>query len=155
MPDEQARIESPTFERDDLGEQQPDEKPTTRGPRAPASPDASCPEISCAVEGHKNPCCPPRRPKPRTGTALDAAMVKTAIAPIRPTIAACSSNAGSGATGGVVKLAVTVTPSGTIKSIAVVATPSPALAVCVVSAMQTATFAKTDHGGTFRIPFRL
>ena len=148
VPDEEPVREMPTFERDDIGEERTAEPVATR-PATRPSPDATCPEISCAIENHNNPCCPPRRPKPRTGTSLDAAMVRTGIAPVRAAIASCGSGVG------VVKLGVTVAPDGRVQTIAIKETPDPVLGACVARAMRAATFASTDHGGTFSIPFRL
>lgn len=149
VPDAQpAQIETPTFERDDIGEERSVDKPVATRPASP-SPDASCPEISCTVENNNNPCCPPRPRKKPPGTTLDRAMVSAGIAPVKAAVAACGSNVG------VVKLGVTVTPSGQIKDIAIKQTPSPEIGACVARAMRSATFAKTDLGGTFSIPFHL
>ena len=81
---------------------------------------------------------------------LDRQMIIAAIDAVRATADAC----GSGSTArGVVKVHVRVTSAGRVESTNVDSTPDPALGACVAAAVQSATFAPTQLGGSFRIPF--
>ena len=55
---------------------------------------------------------------------------------------------------GTVKVSVKVAPNGSVSSVTVKESPDGALGSCVSSAMQKATFAKTQNGGSFSYPFK-
>lgn len=81
---------------------------------------------------------------------LDRTMIANGIGVVKARVAAC----GDGVTAkGQVRVSVKVTPDGTVDSVTVKATPDPALGVCVKDAVSSATFTKTQKGGTFSYPF--
>ena len=55
---------------------------------------------------------------------------------------------------GNVTVRVKVTGSGGVDEVKVQSSPDPALAVCVAAAVQKATFARTQKGGSFSHSFR-
>ena len=52
-----------------------------------------------------------------------------------------------------VKVNVKVTPADGVTSVSMKSSPDAALGSCVASAMQKATFAKTQNGGSFAYPW--
>jgi len=54
---------------------------------------------------------------------------------------------------GQVLVSVKVAADGQVASVAVMTTPDPTLGSCVRAAVERATFAKTQRGGSFRYPF--
>jgi TonB family protein len=54
---------------------------------------------------------------------------------------------------GKVKVHVKVGGDGRVSSVAVETTPDPGLGSCVQAAVQRASFAKTQSGGSFSYPF--
>jgi TonB family protein len=54
---------------------------------------------------------------------------------------------------GKVKVKVQVGGDGRVSNVAVETTPDPALGACVAAAVQKASFAKTQNGGSFSYPF--
>jgi len=48
---------------------------------------------------------------------------------------------------------VQVGGDGRVSNVAVETTPDPALGACVAAAVQKASFAKTQNGGSFSYPF--
>ena len=54
---------------------------------------------------------------------------------------------------GQVKVSVKVSAGGSVASVSVKSSPDAALGSCVASAMQKATFAKTQNGGSFAYPW--
>jgi molybdenum cofactor biosynthesis protein B len=139
-------------------------------PNDPPSPDNpktdDCDEVTCILEKYARPCCavykpaetastkpPPPPPKPNPlglPEELDRSMIKAGVDQVRVAIISCGEKAG---VKGTVKLAVTVDPGGRIESVAVTATPEPALGDCVAAAVRRTSFAKTLNGGSFSYPF--
>ena len=54
---------------------------------------------------------------------------------------------------GQVLVSVKVAAVGCVIDMIIKSTPDPALGTCVATAIQNATFAKTQSGGSFRYPF--
>lgn len=118
---------------------------------------AACDEVSCVLDNYEGACCAKYR-KPRTRTppstvlpeALDRAAISKAIASVRPRISACAKRS---AAKGMVKVRVRVHPEGDLASATVDATPDPVLGTCVVEALETVLFERTQNGGSFSYPF--
>ena len=135
---------------------QPDPKPAESG--------GSCDEVSCVLNNYEGACCQKFRKggsRPSGGTApksgggdlpdkLDRAMISDGVAKVKARVMACGDRSSSK---GQVKVSVKVTPAGSISSVSVTSTPDPGLGSCVQSAMQRATFRKTQSGGSFSYPF--
>lgn len=82
--------------------------------------------------------------------SLDRAAISEAMNRVKPTVAACAKTAPAK---GTVKVSLTVNADGTIATATIKASPDPALGECVLAAVKTATFAKTQKGGSFSYPF--
>jgi hypothetical protein len=93
------------------------------------------------------PAAPPAPPK----SGLDRSMISDAIAKVKSKIVACGT-ANPNAKGKV-KAKVTVAPAGTVTSAEIEATPDPKLGTCVADVLKSATFARTEAGGSFSYPF--
>ena len=81
---------------------------------------------------------------------LDKSMVRAGIEKVKPRVVACGEKS---ADKGVVKVAVSVQPDGSVSAASIVASPSPTLGDCVVAALKKAEFAKSAGGGSFTYPF--
>lgn len=117
--------------------------------------DPSCDEVSCVLEKYARPCCARYKPadtgfKPSTAGELDKVMVRTGIEGVKPRVIACGEKF---AAKGTVKISMTVSPEGVVKSASVEDAPAPELGTCVATALKSASFAKTAKGGTFVYPF--
>jgi TonB family protein len=105
---------------------------------------------------YDRPCCERYRPtdtftpKNVVPEELDRAMVKAGVETIKPKVVACGEKAG---VKGTVKLAVSVDPEGTVKTVSVTESPDSALGECVAAAMRNAKFAKSVKGSEFVYPF--
>jgi predicted Zn finger-like uncharacterized protein len=118
----------------------------------------TCEEIDCVMNGYAGDCC--RKFKPVTGVTetnkselpadLDASLIQKGVSAIAGKAQACG---GRSSAKGKVKVHVKVAASGAVTAVSVSATPDAALSDCVVAAMQRATFAPTQHGGSFAYPF--
>lgn len=117
--------------------------------------DPSCDEVSCVLEKYARPCCARYKPadtgfKPSQPDSLDKVQVRTGIEGVKPRVIACGEKF---AAKGTVKIALTVTPDGTVKDASVEDSPAPDLGACVATALKSASFAKTGKGGSFVYPF--
>ncbi len=86
-------------------------------------------------------------PPPET---LDRAMISNAIGVVKPKVTACSADSPAR---GVVKVTAKITPEGAVSTVTVRDTPDRALGECVKRAVASATFTKTQRGGSFSYPF--
>jgi hypothetical protein len=132
------------------------------GPRprrdAPAPVElGTCDEVSCVLTNYEGPCCATLRatprPKPPTSAlpdTLDRATISAGIAAVRSRVAACEQPS---TPKGKVKVRVRVSPAGSIDRVLVESTPDATLGACVASALRTAIFDPTQHGGSFSYPF--
>ena len=93
----------------------------------------------------------PLAPPPNLPAELSQAEISKGVARIKSRIDACAAKSQAQ---GTVTVSVKVTGSGAVDEVKVKQTPDAALAVCVAAAMQKATFARTQKGGTFSYPFR-
>lgn len=122
----------------------------------PPAATASCDEVSCVLDNYRNACCARYKqgaavsPKIDVPEALDRQMIAEGIAAVRGNVDAC--RAASSAKG-VVKVFIRVSGDGSVSNIEVARTPDPVLASCVASAVRSAKFARTQHGGSFSYPF--
>jgi hypothetical protein len=83
--------------------------------------------------------------------ALDRGMISAGISAVKGRVAACGDKA-PGAKG-IVKVHVKVGGDGHVANVSVSQTPDQGLGNCVASAVQRASFAKTQNGGSFSYPF--
>lgn len=126
-----------------------------------------CDERSCLLNNYEDACCAeykkgkPGSPGASPGTTptakpgdlpekLDRAMIFDGVAKVKAKVMACGDKSSAK---GTVKVSVKVSSDGNITSVSVVLMPDAALGSCVVSAMQRATFCKTQSGGSFDYPF--
>jgi predicted Zn finger-like uncharacterized protein len=141
------------------------ERPKPPEPKPAAESGGSCDEVSCVLNNYEGACCQKFRKggaRPSGGTApkpsgggdlpdkLDRAMISDGVSKVKARVMACGDKSPAK---GQVKVSVKVSPDGSISSVSVTATPDPGLGSCVQSAMQRATFRKTQSGGSFSYPF--
>lgn len=151
------------------------DKPTTTKPDKPTTTVAdsgSCEEVQCVLDGYARACCAkykkgiktstdsipeiwPGTSKPASGggdlpASLDRDMISAGVAKVSGRAQSCG---GQSSAKGRVKVWVKVGADGRVTSVTVKSTPDPALGSCVASAMQKATFGKTQSGGSFAYPF--
>jgi len=146
------------------------DKPTTTTKPTTVADSGSCEEVQCVLDGYAKPCCAKFKkgiktiPEIRTtdsGTSkpsgggdlpasLDRDMISAGVAKVSGRAQSCG---GQSSAKGTVKVGVKVGADGRVTSVTVKSTPDPALGSCVASAMQKATFAKTQSGGSFAYPF--
>ena len=126
---------------------------------------AGCDEVACIVDASA-PCCQKFHhggggggggaAKPSGGgggdlpDSLDRGMISSAIANVKARVTACGEKSSAK---GKVKVHVKVGGDGRVSSVQVETTPDPSLGSCVQAAVQRATFAKTQSGGSFSYPF--
>jgi TonB family protein len=72
------------------------------------------------------------------------------VAKVKPRVMSCGDKSSAK---GQVKVSVKVGGDGRVVSVSVKSSPDPALGNCVAGAMQKASFAKTQNGGSFSYPF--
>jgi TonB family protein len=77
-------------------------------------------------------------------------MISDGVAKVKARVMACGDKSSAK---GQVKVSVKVNPDGSVSSVSVKTTPDPGLGNCVQSAMQKASFKKTQNGGSFGYPF--
>ena len=82
--------------------------------------------------------------------SLDRGMISSAIANVKARVTACGEKSSAK---GKVKVHVKVAGNGSVSSVNVETTPDAGLGSCVQAAVQKATFAKTQSGGSFSYPF--
>jgi predicted Zn finger-like uncharacterized protein len=140
----------------------PDPKPRS-DPKPVAESGGSCDEVSCVLNNYEGACCQKFRKggaRPSGGTTaksggdapdkLDRAMISEGVSKVKARVMGCGDRSSAK---GTVKVSVKVSAGGTISSVSVTSTPDPGLGSCVQSAMQRATFRKTQSGGSFSYPF--
>jgi hypothetical protein len=130
---------------------------STEKPRAPG---AACDEVACVLSNYDGPCC--AKFKKSAGAkasgnaaadvsgALDPAMIRAAIVAVKDKVGACAEKH---PVKGTVKVAITVSPAGSVAAVVVKDTPDPALGACVAAAVKTAKFPKSTGTVTFTFPF--
>ena len=139
-------------------------------PKTAADSGGSCDDVSCMVSGYAGACCAKFKhgggggggggggaaPKPSGGgggdlpDSLDRGMISSAIANVKARVTSCGEK---NSAKGKVKVHVKVGGDGHVSSVNVETTPDQALGACVQAAVQKATFAKTQSGGSFSYPF--
>jgi predicted Zn finger-like uncharacterized protein len=144
-------------------------------PAAADSGGGGCDEVSCVINSYAGACCAKfhkggggggggggnsggggSKPAAASGgggdlpDSLDRGMISSAIANVKARVTACGEKSSAK---GKVKVHVKVAGNGSVSSVNVETTPDPALGNCVQAAVQKATFAKTQSGGSFSYPF--
>jgi predicted Zn finger-like uncharacterized protein len=134
-------------------------------PKPKAEPKDSgggCDEVSCVLSNYEGSCCAKykrssggggggtAKPKSDLPDSLDRAMISAGIANVKARVTTCGDKSPAK---GKVKVKVQVAGGGNVSNVAVETTPDPALGACVAAAVQKATFAKTQSGGSFSYPF--
>ena len=77
-------------------------------------------------------------------------MIQDGVNKVKARVMACGDKSSAK---GQVKVSVKVSPSGGVTGVTVKSSPDAGLGSCVASAMQKATFAKTQNGGSFAYPW--
>lgn len=142
----------------------PDRTPAVKTPTV-ADSGSSCEEVQCVLDGYARACCAKWKKGVKTSSdsgtskpsgggdvpaALDREMIGAGVAKISGRAQSCG---GQSSAKGTVKVGVKVGADGRVTSVTVKSSPDPALGTCVASAMQKATFGKTQSGGSFAYPF--
>ena len=130
---------------------------------AAASGGGSCDEVSCVLNNYDGACCAKFKKKGGGGggapaashnsdlpDALDRSMISAGIAAVKARVSTCGDKSSAK---GKVKVHVKVGGDGRVSDVSVETTPDPSLGSCVKAAVQRATFAKTQSGGSFSYPF--
>lgn len=145
-------------------------KPAETPPAKEPAGGGGCDEVSCVLNNYEGACCQKFRKggtkpaggttaKPATGggggggdlpESLDRGMITDGVNKVKARVMGCGDKSSAK---GQVKVSVKVSPGGGVTSVSVKATPDPALGNCVAGAMQKATFAKTQNGGSFAYPW--
>ncbi len=147
----------------------PDHTPGSRPehvdkPVAAKPESGGCDEVNCVISGYEGACCAKykkggnKTPAAAAGgagksdlpDALDRASIADGVAKVKSRVMACGDKSNAK---GTVKVSVKVTADGAISSVSVKETPDAGLGSCVASAMQKASFRKTQTGGSFAYPF--
>lgn len=136
----------------------PDPKPEPK-----ASDSGGCDEVSCVLNNYEGACCARykkggSKPSGGGGTSsksnlpdsLDRAMISSGIAAVKARVSSCGDRSPAK---GKVKVKVKVGGDGKVDSVTVETSPDASLGNCVKSAVQRASFAKTQRGGSFSYPF--
>jgi len=129
--------------------------PSTAPAPAPAD---DCDEAACVLGNYDKPCCARYRP---SGTdlsrrigglpeTLDKPMVRAGVQTVKARVVTCGEKSKSK---GTVRIAMTVSPDGSVTAASVESAPDPALGSCVADAMRAARFGKSVQGGSFTYPF--
>ena len=145
-----------------------DPKPTPVRDSPPVKEPASsggCDEVSCVLNNYEGSCCAKYRKggsKPPSGgstpaggsksdvpESLDRSMISEGVAKVKGRIQACGDKSSAK---GTVNVSVKVSAGGGVTSVTVNSSPDAGLGSCVSSAMQKASFKKTQNGGSFRYP---
>lgn len=138
----------------------------TPAPKPAADSGGGCDEVSCVLNNYEGACCSKfKKNKPGGGNApsqpakagggdlpesLDRAMISDGVGKVKARVMTCGEKSPAK---GQVKVSVKVSPDGRVASVSVKNTPDAGLGDCVAGAMQKATFAKTQTGGSFAYPF--
>jgi TonB family protein len=128
-----------------------------------------CDEVSCVLNNYEGACCTKFKkggnktpsggggtPPPSSGgggnlpAGLDRDSIQAGIASVKPKANACGDKSSAK---GMVMVHVKVGGDGHVNDVSVEKSPDPALSACVAAAIKKGTFAKTQNGGSFRIPF--
>ncbi len=140
------------------------EKPVTDKPAGGSCLD----EVACLLADKPPACCSrygkgggggggggggskPPAPNPNLPEDLTKSDISAGVGKVRGRVDGCAAKSSAK---GTVKVSVKVSPGGSVSSVTVKETPDPGLGSCVAAAMQKATFAKTQTGGTFSYPFK-
>ena len=156
-PDPSAKKPDPK-KPDSLATKPPVVKPEpTPGPPKPEA-GRACDEVSCVLNNYEGSCCakykkggkPTAAPSGDLPASLDRTMVSDGVGKVKGKVMSCGDRSSAK---GTVKVSVKVGSDGRVVSASVKESPDPALGNCVASAMQKATFARTQTGGSFAYPF--
>ncbi len=124
-----------------------------------------CDEVSCVLNNYDGACCAKFKKKGGGGgggaapsggghsdlpDALDRSMISSGIANVKARVSACGDKSSAK---GKVKVHVKVGGDGRVSSVNVETSPDASLGACVAAAVQKASFAKTQSGGSFSYPF--
>ncbi|MDQ3366943.1 MAG: zinc-ribbon domain-containing protein [Myxococcota bacterium] len=122
-----------------------------------------CDEVSCVLNNYEGSCCAKyKKGGSKTATptkssgggdlpdSLDRAMISEGVGKVKTRVMSCGEKSSAK---GTVKVSVKVSPDGSVTSASVKDTPDASLGSCVASAMQKASFKKTQNGGSFAYPF--
>jgi len=133
------------------------DKPAADKPADKPASNAGCiDEVACLL-ADKPPACCSKYGKSGGGGGgnlpedLTKSDISTGVAKVRAKVDGCGAKSSAK---GTVKVSVKVAPNGSVSSVTVKESPDGALGSCVSSAMQKATFAKTQNGGSFSYPFK-
>ncbi|MEO6775173.1 MAG: GYF domain-containing protein [Kofleriaceae bacterium] len=167
----EAKKPEPTVAKHETHETHKASIPTHTAPRpehkeaVAAKPDTggSCDEVSCVLNNYEGACCSKFRKggaKPSVGAkpsgggdlpdSLDRGMISSAIANVKARVSGCGDRSSAK---GKVKVHVKVGGDGRVSGVAIESSPDASLGACVAAAVQRASFAKTQHGGSFSYPF--
>jgi predicted Zn finger-like uncharacterized protein len=172
-PTKVATRDEPKSSRDRDRDKKPEKKPEEKKPEPketkPASSGSSgcLDEVGCLLADKPPACCSKYGKKSGGGggsksdsggggggsdlpETLDRTMISSGVSKVRGRVDSCASRSSAK---GEVKVQVKVAASGSVSSVSVKNTPDPSLGSCVASAMEKASFAKTQNGGTFSYPF--
>lgn len=171
-PTKVATRDEPKSSRSDRGDKKPEKKPEEKKPEPketkPASSGSSgcLDEVGCLLADKPPACCSKYGKKSGGGggsksdsgggggsdlpETLDRTMISSGVSKVRGRVDSCASRSSAK---GEVKVQVKVAANGSVSSVTVKNTPDPSLGSCVASAMEKASFAKTQNGGTFSYPF--
>ena len=145
----------------------PEKKPDPPPAKEPAG-GGGCDEVSCVLNNYDGACCQKfkkggSKPTGNTTTAkpasggggdlpdgLDRTMIQDGVNKVKARVMGCGDKSSAK---GQVKVSVKVAPSGAVTGVTVKSSPDAALGSCVASAMQKASFAKTQNGGSFAYPW--
>ncbi len=113
-----------------------------------------CDEVSCVLRNYDGACCTKfKSPPPPDGELpreLDRVIITDGMAPAKTKALECAQRSSAQ---GIVKVHVAVASDGSVTSVRVDQAPDPRLGTCVAHAIMSASFAKTQHGGSFSYPF--
>jgi TonB family protein len=125
-------------------------------------------EVACLLADKPPACCSKYRgggsgggststkPPPSGGGGgasqedLNKSDISAGIGKVRGKVEGCAAKSSAK---GTVKVSVKVSGNGTVSSVTVKESPDAGLGSCVASAVQKATFTKTQNGGSFSYPF--
>jgi len=146
------------------------DKGSSAAERPPADPGGKClGGVACPLREKPPACCSKykgggggggggSKPPPTGGGGgnsnlaedLTKSDISAGIAKVRAKVEGCAAKSSAK---GTVKVSVKVAGGGNVASVTVKESPDSALGSCVASAVQKATFAKTQNGGSFSYPF--
>jgi predicted Zn finger-like uncharacterized protein len=141
--------------------------PPSKDAAAAKDTGGGCDEVSCVLNNYEGACCAKFKKgggKPAGGgtgdrpaggkgdlpDGLDRGMISEGVGKVKARVMACGDKSSAK---GIVKVSVKVGADGNVTGVTVKQTPDAGLGDCVAGAMQKATFAKTQTGGSFAYPF--